>query len=469
MLVTRRAPQAKRVCCTIDVHRAGDLLADRRRAADPCPPSGPGSRGGRAHRAGCSACSVVIEPSWPVFIACSMSSASPPRHSPTTMRSGRMRSALRTRSRMLIAPRPSRLAGRASRLTRWLWRRRSSAASSMVMMRSPSGMKFDSRLRKVVLPEPVPPETTMLRRCSTQMRRNAGHLVREGAEAHQVLDLERPARELADGERRPLEGERRDDRIDPRAVAQAGIHHRRGFVDAAAERRDDALDDAEHRAVAGEGRRGAAPMRPPRSTKIWSKRLTMISLTASSASRVFERPEADRLVENLAAQPLAVQPGRQRGLGGDDFAHERGGLAAQLVVRHPVEIASAQVDGVEQALVDALAPGEARIRLRQPTAGSATGPTGRLGVRARSSPPPRPRLRGAVGTGVSWWLRCGLRKNIAGLRSVAAVESRSRRDPRVRARSVRARARGASACSARCSSICARGSSRPSPGSRSQG
>ena len=37
---------------------------------------------------------VVSEPSWPVFIACSMSSASSPRTSPTTMRSGRIRSAL---------------------------------------------------------------------------------------------------------------------------------------------------------------------------------------------------------------------------------------------------------------------------------------------------------------------------------------------------------------------------------------
>ena len=40
---------------------------------------------------GLLACTVVIEPSWPVFIAWSMSRASPPRHSPTTMRSGRIR------------------------------------------------------------------------------------------------------------------------------------------------------------------------------------------------------------------------------------------------------------------------------------------------------------------------------------------------------------------------------------------
>ena len=50
---------------------------------------------------------VVSEPSWPVFIAWSMSSVSAPRTSPTTMRSGRMRSALRTSSRIRTSPSPS--------------------------------------------------------------------------------------------------------------------------------------------------------------------------------------------------------------------------------------------------------------------------------------------------------------------------------------------------------------------------
>ena len=49
---------------------------------------------------------VVIEPSWPVFIACSMSSDSPDRHSPTTIRSGRMRRAIlhQVANRVLAAP-----------------------------------------------------------------------------------------------------------------------------------------------------------------------------------------------------------------------------------------------------------------------------------------------------------------------------------------------------------------------------
>jgi hypothetical protein len=43
----------------------------------------------------------------------------------------------------------------------------------MVRMRSSSGMNDESALRTVVLPVPVPPETTMLRRAPTQALRNS--------------------------------------------------------------------------------------------------------------------------------------------------------------------------------------------------------------------------------------------------------------------------------------------------------
>ena len=67
-----------------------------RAAAGRSRPSAPSSRRGRARRAGVFAWIVESEPSWPVFIAWSMSSASAPRTSPTMIRSGRMRSELRT-------------------------------------------------------------------------------------------------------------------------------------------------------------------------------------------------------------------------------------------------------------------------------------------------------------------------------------------------------------------------------------
>ena len=110
---------------------------------------------------------VAIEPSWPVFIACSMSKASSPRHSPRMMRSGRMRSAFLTSSRWRISPLPSTLGGRVSMRATCGCCSCNSAASSMVISRSLSEMKADSAFSIVVLPEPVPPEMIMVMRAFT--------------------------------------------------------------------------------------------------------------------------------------------------------------------------------------------------------------------------------------------------------------------------------------------------------------
>ena len=152
---------------------------------------------------------VDIEPSWPVFMAWSMSSASPERHSPTMIRSGRMRRALRTSSRIGIAPLPSMLGGRDSRVTTCSWRSWSSAASSIVTIRSSFGMNDERTLRVVVLPEPVPPETKMFRRASTHARRKSNMSGGRRPEPDEVVDGERRGRELPD----------RDDRARPATAA----------------------------------------------------------------------------------------------------------------------------------------------------------------------------------------------------------------------------------------------------------
>ena len=97
-----------------------------------------------------------------------MSSASAPRTSPTTIRSGRMRSAFTTSCLIVISPRPSRFGGRASSRTTCRWRSRSSAASSMVTIRSSPGIAPESAFSVVVLPEPVPPLTSTDARAATQ-------------------------------------------------------------------------------------------------------------------------------------------------------------------------------------------------------------------------------------------------------------------------------------------------------------
>ena len=116
---------------------------------------------------------VVSEPSCPVFIACNISSASGPRTSPIRIRSGRIRRALRIRSRCTNSPRPSVLAGRVSMRTTCRFCSCSSAESSMVTMRSPSGILKLRAFSSVVLPAPVPPEIRKLTRASTAAARKS--------------------------------------------------------------------------------------------------------------------------------------------------------------------------------------------------------------------------------------------------------------------------------------------------------
>ena len=159
------------------------------------------------------------------------------------IRSGRMRSALRTSSRILTSPMPSMFDGRDSSVITcscWSW---SSAASSIVTMRSSFGMNALIAFSVVVLPVPVPPEMRMFSFPLTQAARNCAERAVSVPNEIRSLMRVRVARELADRQRRPVQRERRDDRVDAAAVGQARVDHRRRLVDAAADLRDDLVDD----------------------------------------------------------------------------------------------------------------------------------------------------------------------------------------------------------------------------------
>ena len=93
----RRTPSSYRRTCT-SRWIADTICSAPPGTAAPFPPSAPWFRAATARRWSSSRI-VPMPPSCPVFMACSMSSASAPRTSPTMMRSGRMRSALISRSR----------------------------------------------------------------------------------------------------------------------------------------------------------------------------------------------------------------------------------------------------------------------------------------------------------------------------------------------------------------------------------
>jgi hypothetical protein len=129
-------------------------------------------------------------------------------------------------------------------------------ASSQVMMRSSSSMNWVRQLSSVVLPEPVPPETMRVHAAAADHLEDLGALGRDGAEPDQLLERELVLLELADGERRAVDGERRHDHVDAGAVGQARVADRRGFVDAPADLADDALADVEQLLVVAEADAG---------------------------------------------------------------------------------------------------------------------------------------------------------------------------------------------------------------------
>ena len=186
---------------------------------------------------------VERDPSWPTVIAWIMSSASPARHSPTMIRSGRMCRALRSRSRVVISPRPSRLGGRASSVTTCSWRSCSSAASSIVTIRSSSGMNAEMHVEGRRLARAGPARDEDVEPRLDAHAQELEHLGRRGPEPDQVVDGVRPRGELPDRDHRPDQRQRLDDAVDARAVGQAGVDARAGLVDPPAERRDDPVDD----------------------------------------------------------------------------------------------------------------------------------------------------------------------------------------------------------------------------------
>ena len=119
-----------------------------------------------------SAWIVHIDPERPWLMAFNMGRTSSPRTSPTMTRSAFIRSALRTRRAIEMAPSPSALAGRASRATRSGCRSGTESKSQLKGLLDGHdpfvwGMAAAIARINVVLPEFIAPPTTMFFRART--------------------------------------------------------------------------------------------------------------------------------------------------------------------------------------------------------------------------------------------------------------------------------------------------------------
>ena len=189
-------------------------------------------------------------------------------------------------------------------------------------------MKLESALSRVVLPEPVPPLIRMLRRSPTaasSRSRCAGLSVPSSTSS---AGPGAAGAEAADRERRPVDRERRDHDVDPRAVGETGVDHRAELVDAAAERREDALDRVAQRLLVVEATAGRLdPARPLDVDAIGA--VDHHLLDPRVVEQLLERPEADRVADDPRRERLAVGLAEQRRLLGDQGSRPRSASVAR--------------------------------------------------------------------------------------------------------------------------------------------
>ena len=176
----------------------------------------------------------------------------------------------------------------------------------MVTMRSWSLMNPESTFSSVVFPAPVPPETRMFSRQATALCRNCSIGCGQRVALDEVVRAEPIGPEAADRQHRTVERERRDDRVDARAVRQPGVDHRARLVDAAADRADDALDDLHHVRVVAEDQRGL--LQPSLALDV--DLVVAVDEDVGDrrvAQQRLERTEAEDLVEDLDDQRVALE------------------------------------------------------------------------------------------------------------------------------------------------------------------
>src|ERR1700733_1316913 len=183
------------------------------------------------------------------------------------------------------------------------------------------------------------------------------HLGAGRSKSHEILGPELALGELADGDARSLQSERRDHGIHARAVLQARIHHRGTLVDAPADRGDDALNDAGHRAVAGEGHREALEHPGALDEDLIGAVDHDLGHRVVREQRL-EQAESDGLIAHGGDERRAVEVLRNLGHALDKLANQLLRATAKLRIRHAVHVDPAHVEGLEQPIVQDLAPHE---------------------------------------------------------------------------------------------------------------
>src|SRR3954453_15057523 len=198
----------------------------------------------------------------------------------------------------------------------WSW---SSAASSIVTMRSSFGTNAARAFSVVVLPVPVPPEMSMSSFPRTHAERNcaaSGEMVPKLIRSSIVYGSRENFRIVSVGPRSESGGVMAFTRLRSggrRAPTrgEARVHHRGGLVDAAPDLRDDLVDDAEQVRVVDE--RGVGDLELAVALDVDAVVVVDHHLGHGVvAEQGLERPVAEDVVGNLARDLTPLLTGERR-------------------------------------------------------------------------------------------------------------------------------------------------------------
>ena len=136
-----------------------------------------------------------------------------------------------------------------------------------------------------------------------------------------MIGTDGSASEAANGHGRPIERQRRDDRVDTRAVGQAGVYHRRRLIHAAAYARNDTVDDLQQVAIVAKSRVDAA-----QDAALFHEDMILVVDQDVGDLRIFEQrlqgPEAEDFIEQIGLDLLLLLEAERHALFGDDLVDE---------------------------------------------------------------------------------------------------------------------------------------------------
>ena len=170
-----------------------------------------------------------------------------------------------------------------------------------------------------------------------------------GAELDELVEGQLVLLELADGEGRPVDRQRRRDDVDAAAVGQAGVADRARFVDAAADLADDALADVHQLRIVAEADVGLLHLAVDFDVGAEGAVDHDVGDVVAGEQRL-ERPEAENVVADVLEQVLLLGNRHHDVLERDDVVDD---VADFLARRFDIEAGELrQVDGVDQGRED---------------------------------------------------------------------------------------------------------------------